>query len=270
MAHGRPAMTNPHPAYRPDIDGLRAVAILAIVVFHAFPELVQGGFVGVDIFFVISGYLISGILLRGMARGDFSFAEFYSRRIKRISPALIVVLSSCLVFAWFALLPAEYKALGKHSAAGAAFLANFVFWHETGYFDTASELKPLLHLWSLSIEEQFYVLWPAVLFVAYRFKLPVLGMILLIAVCSFFMNVAYIKNDLSAAFYLPPSRVWELLMGGVLAYLNFHRQDGSSTASGNFKSASGLALIFLSVFSLNKSHLFPGWWALLPTMEHLS
>lgn len=262
-------MTNPHLAYRADIDGLRAIAILAIVVFHAFPEALPGGFVGVDIFFVISGYLISGILLRGMERGDFSFFEFYAGRIRRIFPALIVVLSSCLLFGWVSLLPDEYQALGKHSTAGAAFLANFVFWQEAGYFDIASELKPLLHLWSLSIEEQFYLLWPAALFAAYRFKLPVPGTILLVAACSFLVNVAQVGNDLNSTFYLLQSRVWELLMGGLLAYLNFRGKRGFTNvakAAGNFTSALGLALILLAVFFLNKSHLFPGWWALLPTM----
>jgi len=268
-------MTNPHLAYRPDIDGLRAIAILAIVAFHAFPESVQGGFVGVDIFFVISGYLISGILLRGMAKGGFSFIEFYSRRINRIFPALIVVLSSCLVFGWFALLPDEYKALGKHSAAGAGFLANFVFWKEAGYFDTASELKPLLHLWSLSIEEQFYVLWPAVLFAVYKLRSSLFGSILFLSLCSFYLNVGHIVNDSAASFYSPQTRAWELLMGGALAYLNLHGQNGVIKvttaanvilATANLKSAFGLALVLFSVFSLDRNHLFPGWWALLPTL----
>ncbi len=137
--------------YRPDIDGLRAIAVLAVVGFHAFPYWVRGGFVGVDIFFVISGYLISANIFGALEASRFSFAEFYARRIKRIFPALLLLLVVVSVVAWFTLLPNEYKQIGKHTAAGASFVPNFVFWKEAGYFDTASEIKPLLHLWSLGI-----------------------------------------------------------------------------------------------------------------------
>ena len=141
----------PHPKYRPDIDGLRAIAVLAVVGFHAFPTWVKGGFVGVDIFFVISGFLISSIILGGLQKNRFSFAEFYRRRIRRIFPALILVLSCCAAFGWFALLADEYTQFGRHLAAGAGFVSNFALWHESGYFDAAAETKPLLHLWSLGI-----------------------------------------------------------------------------------------------------------------------
>lgn len=278
-------MTNPHLAYRPDIDGLRAIAILAVVGFHAFPEWVHGGFIGVDIFFVISGYLISGILLRGLATNDFSLAEFYARRIRRIFPALTLVLLSCLIFGWLALLADEYKMLGKHSAAGAAFFANFVFWSEAGYFDIASELKPLLHLWSLGIEEQFYIFWPVFLFLAYRLKLNLLNVMLLVSIISFSLNVGMAESNPSLTFYSPQTRIWELLFGSLLAYVNLHERErfdsflsrivhnsrhgttlpGSITLINNFKSGLGLFFILLSVFALNKNHSFPGWWALLPT-----
>jgi peptidoglycan/LPS O-acetylase OafA/YrhL len=160
-----------HPKYRSDIDGLRAVAVLSVVVFHAFPDWLQGGFIGVDIFFVISGYLISTILFENLERGTFSFQEFYVRRIKRIFPALLLVLVACLVFGWFALYPDEYQQLGTHLAAGAGFLANFIFWGESGYFDNAADTKPLLHLWSLGIEEQFYIVWPLLLWLAWKRKI---------------------------------------------------------------------------------------------------
>lgn len=273
-------MTNPHLAYRPDIDGLRAIAILAVIGFHAFPEWVHGGFVGVDIFFVISGYLISGILLRGLATGNFSFAEFYARRIKRIFPALTLVLLSCLVFGWFALFADEYKMLGKHSTAGAAFFANFVFWKEAGYFDIASELKPLLHLWSLGIEEQFYIFWPVLLFLAYRFKLNLLNVMLFVAIVSFSLNIGMAESNPSLAFYSPQTRIWELLLGSLLAYINLYKrekfdsllgriahnsQSGSIASVNNLKSGLGLSLILFSAFALDRNHSFPGWWALLPT-----
>jgi peptidoglycan/LPS O-acetylase OafA/YrhL len=159
--HTTPHHTNTehltHPKYRADIDGLRAIAVLAVVAFHAFPNGLKGGFIGVDIFFVISGFLISTIIIGSLERGSFSFSEFYARRLKRIFPALLLVLAACFVFGWFALLADEYKQLGKHIAGGAGFVANFMFWQESGYFDNAADTKPLLHLWSLGIEEQFYI-----------------------------------------------------------------------------------------------------------------
>ena len=147
------------PPYRADIDGLRAVAVLAVVVFHAFPSALPGGYIGVDIFFVISGYLISSIIYRSLEEGRFSFAAFYARRIRRIFPALLCVLLACVVAGWYVLLADEYKQLGKHTLAGTAFASNIVLWREAGYFDNAAETKPLLHLWSLGIEEQFYIAW---------------------------------------------------------------------------------------------------------------
>ena len=139
--------------YRPDIDGLRALAVLLVVGFHAFPTLLPGGFIGVDLFFVISGYLISSILYQGLSSQNFSFLTFYGRRIRRIFPALIVVLLSCYAFGWFALFADEYALLGKHMAGGAGFVANYLLWFEASYFDSAADSKPLLHLWSLGIEE---------------------------------------------------------------------------------------------------------------------
>src|SRR5688572_7338165 len=152
--------------YRPDIDGIRAVAVAVVVAYHAFPLLLPGGFVGVDVFFVISGYLISGIILGALGDGRFSFAHFYARRMRRIFPALAAVLAAVLIGGWFLLYADDYQRLGGHVAAGAAFASNFVLWRESSYFDTAVELKPLLHLWSLGIEEQFYLVWPLLLVLA--------------------------------------------------------------------------------------------------------
>ena len=142
------------PKYRSDIDGLRAIAVLLVLGFHAFPEWIKGGYIGVDVFFVISGYLISTLIFENLEKGKFSFIEFYARRIRRIFPALFVILVFCFCFGWFFLLPDEYEHLGKHIAAGASFISNFTLWNESGYFDYASSAKPLLHLWSLGIEEQ--------------------------------------------------------------------------------------------------------------------
>ena len=156
-------MPNPKPHaghYRPDIDGLRAIAILAVLAFHALPAALPGGFVGVDVFFVISGYLITGIILGDLAQAKFDFTGFYVRRIRRIFPALATVLAACLCAGWFVLYAGDYAALGKHVAGGAGFVSNLLLWNESGYFDQEARLKPLLHLWSLGIEEQFYLLWP--------------------------------------------------------------------------------------------------------------
>lgn len=183
-----------HPKYRPDIDGLRAIAILSVIGFHAFPFLVQGGFIGVDIFFVISGFLISTIIFGSLERGNFSFVEFYIRRINRIFPALLLVLITCFAFGWFVLLSDEYKQLGKHIAGGAGFISNFIFWNESGYFDNVAEAKPLLHLWSLGVEEQFYIIWPLLLWLAWKRHLNLLSIAIIVAVISFALNIYEIRN----------------------------------------------------------------------------
>ena len=211
--------------YRAYIDGLRALAVLAVLAFHAFPQAVPGGFAGVDIFFVISGFLISGIILTDLQSRTFTFAEFYRRRIRRIFPALALVLASCLAFGWYALLPADYRQLGANAAAGAGFVANFRLWSESGYFDTSAELKPLLHLWSLGVEEQYYLVWPLVLILFRRRPQYVPWMILIIVVGSFAINVFLAIREPTAAFYWPVSRFWELMIGSSLAYLQVCRPD---------------------------------------------
>ena len=144
-----------HTNYRPDIDGLRAFSVFFVIGYHAFPEIFKAGFIGVDIFFVISGYLISSILIRNLKNNSFSFLDFYIRRIRRIFPALILVLVVCFAFGWFSLFPIEFKQLGKHIAGSAGFISNFILWNESGYFDNAANTKPMLHIWSLGLEEQF-------------------------------------------------------------------------------------------------------------------
>ena len=290
MSHSRapqPDEHNFHPVYRPDIDGLRAVAILSVVIFHAFPFRLPGGFVGVDVFFVISGFLISAIIFRSLQRGDFSFTEFYAHRIKRIFPALIVVLTACYAFGWFALLPDEFKQLGKHMAAGAGFVQNFILWQEVGYFDTAAELKPLLHLWSLAIEEQFYLIFPVLIFAAWGIGFNVLTVVLFLALISFGLNISGVTVHPTETFFMPQTRVWELLAGSVLAYLQFFKRAKFSALMQHWMfhpvlfrhppesarrgevlnsilSVVGLLLLVAAVFFIDKGKPFPGWWALLP------
>lgn len=278
---------NAHPVYRPDIDGLRALAILSVVIFHAFPTSLRGGFVGVDIFFVISGFLISTIIFRSLQLNVFSFAEFYAHRIKRIFPALIAVLLACYTFGWFALLPGEFKQLGLHIGASAGFFQNIILWKEVGYFDTAAELKPLLHLWSLAIEEQFYLIFPVLIYAAWRIGINVLPVVLLLGLISFGLNIVGVAKFPSETFFLPQTRFWELLVGAMLAYMQFFskerlssgllnwifratlfRYQAKSTCSrdvvNNMLSGTGLLLIIIAVLFVDKSTPFPGWRALLP------
>ena len=270
--------------YRPDIDGLRAIAVLAVIGFHAFPTWIRGGFVGVDVFFVISGYLISTILLTGMERGSFRFSQFYIRRIKRIFPALIVVLLACMVAGWLVLFSSEYKALGKHVAGSAAFVSNFVLWNEAGYFDKAAETKPLLHIWSLGIEEQFYIVWPLLLYLTWRFRAGTLAFLLLLLLGSFVLNVHTASTDTAADYYSPLTRFWQLMAGAVLAYLSLHPPapqwitqrlspsaiswlgvaSASHAAANNVKALCGLLLVVTAVLMIDGTRAYPGWWALLP------
>ncbi|HEX5124496.1 MAG TPA: acyltransferase family protein [Rhodanobacteraceae bacterium] len=252
--------------YRRDIDGLRAFAVLAVVAFHAFPWLMPGGFVGVDVFFVISGYLISGLISERLAAGRFTFADFYARRIRRIFPALVVVLAACLAFGWFALLPGEFEQLGKHIAAGMGFVSNFALWREAGYFDESASMKPLLHLWSLGIEEQFYLVWPLALFAFAKWRRSALALIVAVGVVSFAINLATIRHRPVAAFYSPASRFWELQAGCLLAALSSRSAFRTMTAThANALSTLGAVLLALTVFLLDESHAYPGWRALAPT-----
>jgi peptidoglycan/LPS O-acetylase OafA/YrhL len=254
-------------SYRPDIDGLRALAIFPVVLFHAFPNLLPGGFIGVDIFFVISGYLITSILLKDIQADSHSIKTFYARRVRRIFPALSVVLLFCLVLGWIVLTFVEYRALGKHVAGGAGFIANFMFWKEAGYFDAAGDTKPLLHLWSLGIEEQFYIVWPLLLYLFAKRSWNILWMIAGVALLSFALNIIRISADPSGTFYSPFSRSWELALGAFLAYQAIHPIASLATIIQRHKSALsflGFILIVVGFVVINEGRSFPGWWALLP------
>ncbi len=261
----RRAMSLKASDYRADIDGLRAVAVLSVLGFHAFPSLFPGGFVGVDVFFVISGYLITRILRDEMQHGGIRIGDFYARRVLRIFPALLVVLAACILTGWYTLLAGEYQQLGKHVAAGASFLSNLALWQEAGYFDVLSEKKPLLHLWSLGIEEQFYIAWPLVLwwFSKRRF-MPV--WITGLALASLAFSVFEVGHDRTQAFYSPLSRAWELLVGAMLAFGVFGQALASPRALRLQLPCWGLALIAVSVFALRAHDPFPGLLALLPVL----
>jgi peptidoglycan/LPS O-acetylase OafA/YrhL len=255
-----------HIPYRPDIDGLRAVAVLAVVLFHAFPALLPGGFIGVDVFFVISGYLISSILLRELQHRQFSIAGFYARRVRRIFPSLLAVMLACLAFGWYALFPDEYGQLGKHVGGGASFAANFFYWAQVGYFDTSADTKPLLHLWSLGIEEQFYIVWPAVLALAWRRRANLLLVTAVLALLSFALNAAGIAHHATATFYSPLSRAWELL-GGVLLACAAHGRPATASTGSRANLAACVAVLLLALgLAFTTPERFPGWRALTPVV----
>ena len=275
-----------HPKYRRDIDGLRAIAILSVVAFHAFPNWIKGGFIGVDVFFVISGYLISTIVFENLVRDTFSFAEFYARRVKRIVPALILVLVSCLAFGWVTLLAGEYQELGLHTAGGAAFVTNLLSWTESGYFAGAADTKPLLHLWSLGVEEQFYIVWPILLWFVYKLGGSLLKVCIYLAAASFFLNIYESNIDTAADFYFPQTRFWELMLGSILAWVTLYIPDFSTRtftklsewfSKAYFRdqvieaknlsssvSVLGLLLLAYGFWYLDKDFVFPGKWALIP------
>ncbi len=274
-----------HGGYRADIDGLRAIAVVGVLIYHAFPTLLPGGFVGVDVFFVISGYLITRVILDGLTRSSFSIGDFYARRVRRIFPALLLVLGVCLVFGWRTMLADDLAHLGKQAAGGAGFVANLVLWSEAGYFDQASASKPLLHLWSLGIEEQFYLAWPLLLWAAWRARLPLMPFILGTAAASFLINLHYQADNPTAAFYSPLSRAWELMIGGMLAHwssssgagerawwgarlsaLGIVTGSGAAATLRSIGSVLGLGLLVFSLAWINSSMPFPGFRAMLPTV----
>ena len=271
------AMATSDQGYRADIDGLRALAIIPVVAFHAFPALVPGGFIGVDVFFVISGYLITGIILDQLHRGTFTFGHFYQRRIRRIFPALLIVLVASQAWGWFRLFASDYERLGKHVAAGAGFAANLALWGEAGYFDGASETKPLLHLWSLGIEEQFYLIWPALLYVVWVRRLNAVVVTAALLTASFLYNVLLVRTDEVAAFFSPATRLWELLLGASWAHLarRDHWPLGAAVLSRvrswlemsavrETLAVVGLVAIVIAVALFNRDTSFPGWRAALP------
>lgn len=265
--------------YRPDIDGLRAVAILAVLVFHANSALLPGGFCGVDVFFVISGFLITRIIVQELESGQFGLRGFYARRARRLLPALSIVLPTTLVLGWLILLPNEFTQLGADVVGAAVFSSNVLLYKGVvAYFLAAN--RPLLHLWSLAVEEQFYLLWPALVYIAWKLgKRRIASIAAAVSVASFVANIAVVSLDSPAAFYLPWNRLWELSCGAVLAGLQQHLPGTTVTTtqraaslSGwlrqqrlNLYSSSGAILLIVSFLRLNGKMEFPGYWGLLPT-----
>lgn len=249
--------------YRREIDGLRTVAVVPVILFHAGFEIFSGGFVGVDVFFVISGYLITSIIIAELDQGKFSILRFYERRARRILPALFLVMACTFPFAWMWLMPAQFRDYAESLVAVTLFASNFLFWRESGYFGAAAEEKPLLHTWSLAVEEQYYMLFPIFLIFCWRFgRQPVFYMILGIAAISLLLAEWGWRNSPSGNFYLAPTRVWELLAGSVCAFLQFKAPQKSN----NLLAALGFGMVVYAIFGFTEATPFPSVYALVPVI----
>ncbi len=254
--------------YRREIDGLRAVAVLPVILFHAGFQFFGGGFVGVDIFFVISGYLITTILIHELEAGQFSILNFYERRARRILPALFLLLLACLPFAWFWLVPDDLKSFSQSLVAVISFASNILFWQQSDYFDSSAEFKPLLHTWSLAVEEQFYLLFPLFLMLFWRRDQRLLLAVLVgSALASLGAAQWGVAKDPTATFFLLPTRGWELAIGSLCAY--YMSRPGAGQHSPRVRelaSLAGLGMIGISIFAFSKYTPFPSVYALLPTV----
>ena len=264
--------TNINLLYRKDIDGLRALAVLPVIFFHAGFELFSGGFVGVDIFFVISGYLITSIILKDIENNKFSINSFYLRRARRILPALFFVTILCIPASYLALTPGDMKNFGQSLVAVSTFSSNILFYLESDYFGGASDLKPLIHTWSLAVEEQFYIFFPLLLLAFHKFKRKItLSLFIFLFLISFLSaNLATLLPNrpmlASAAFYLLPFRAWELLIGVFCAYaINFNFFN-KNLFTRELAPLLGVLLIIISIISYDKTTPFPSFYALAPTL----
>ena len=253
--------------YRAEIDGLRALAVLPVILFHGGFELFSGGFVGLDVFFVISGYLITTIIISEMAEGKFSIVNFYERRARRILPALFFVMAACLPFAWLWLMPSDLKDFGQSLIAVSIFSSNILFWLESGYFDTAAELKPLLHTWSLAVEEQYYIFFP--LFIMLTWRLGLKWILILLSIV-FFVSLGAAQwgayNSPTATFFLLPTRGWELLVGVFAAFYLKYNNHLKSHSLNQVLSLLGFGMIIYSIIAFDKTTPFPSLYALIPTI----
>lgn len=251
--------------YRPDIDGLRAVAVLPVIFFHAKLPFFEGGFVGVDVFFVISGFLITSIIIQELESKSFSIILFFERRARRLLPALFTVISVSILLSWVSLFPVEMKDFSQSLIAVSTFSSNILFWLEADYWATISELKPLLHTWSLAVEEQYYLFFPVLMLLGYKInKKYIFPSVLILLLISFFASNEMVVSNPQAAFYLIPFRAWELLVGSVGAFIyhNRNRQINPNSSVANF----GFFLIICSIFYYDENTLFPSFYTLLPTV----
>lgn len=253
--------------YRPDIDGLRALAVLPVIFVHAGFNIFSGGFVGVDIFFVISGYLITNILLKELESDKFSIINFYDRRARRILPALFAVLLFCLVLGYFTMMPDEFKNLGQSFVATTFFSNNILLALTSGYWELASEYKPLLHTWSLGVEEQYYIIIPLLLLFTWKFlNKNILLVMSLVFLSSLLFAIWFVNISPNKAFYILPTRAWEIALGGIVAVLLKKYTFNFNYKFSNLMSLIGFLLIIYSIFNFDSSVLSPSHYLLIPTV----
>ena len=246
--------------YRPEIDGLRTIAVFSVIFYHADFEIFSGGFVGVDVFFVISGYLITNLIISDISKGNFKLLDFYNKRIRRIFPVLFFVTFCCIPFSWMYMFTGELKNFSQSLVAVGAFASNILFWQESSYFAASAEEKPLLHTWSLAVEEQFYLLFPIVLIMLAQNKRHLLIVCILLSIGSLGISNWLIKTDSVANFYLLPSRLWELLAGSVAAII----LSSWSIKSNSFLSLTGLLCIIFSISFIEHNTVFSSYYVFLP------
>lgn len=254
-------------AYRPDVDGLRALAVLSVLLFHADFPFMHAGFIGVDIFFVISGFVITRSIYQDLERNKFSIAMFYFKRIRRIMPALLVVYAVTALFALLLLLPADLAGFGKSLLASGTFVSNMYFWKASGYFAAAAETQPLLHTWSLSVEEQYYLFAPIFFLLTFRWNTKlrlVLAILCIGAVLSWLCAVAAVFTAPTAGFFLLPARLWELLAGAIVAMAGMVRPAGRPPLFSQASSYLGMILLLVGFITIHETDPFPGWNALFP------
>jgi len=249
--------------YRSDIDGLRGVAVLLVVLFHAVREVFVGGFVGVDVFFVISGYLITSIIWRESRERRFTLQDFYARRCRRILPALVVVLAATWFLGKLTLTANDFSVMGRHVLGGATFSSNFILWRETGYFDIAAVRKPLLHLWSLAVEEQFYLVWPVALTLVLARGWPPFPITISALLLSLAFAIQMVTTQSDLVFYMLPSRIWELLAGALLLLWQTkggnRRETTETSVAHEFRSVAGLLFVAVSCMADSSGRARVGW-----------
>lgn len=249
--------------YRPEIDGLRGIAILAVVLCHM--QLLAGGFLGVDIFFVISGYLITSIIIQDLDQNKFSFIKFYDRRARRILPTLFIVVLSSIVAGWYIMSPLQLKNLAQSVISVMLFASNYFFWKKTGYFDEAAEVTPMLHTWSLSVEEQFYILFPFIVFLIWRYARKYLAHIIIFCLFISLLHAQVICADHPKAnFYLLSSRIWELMAGAILAQVEYSHGRAQSIRTTKILPLAGLILIIISFLCFDEGMLHPAFISIIP------
>jgi len=243
--------------YRKDIDGLRAIAVLTVIFYHAGFSFLSGGFIGVDVFFVISGYLITTIIISEKQKGIFTITNFYERRARRILPALYFIIITSLPFAWLWMYPQQLKDFFESIASVSLFSSNFLFWSESDYFGATAELKPFLHTWSLAIEEQYYVFFPLSIILVWKFGIKSIVVML---------SIWGANHSPSASFYLIPTRLWELLIGSFTAILLLYNTINVRKSLNQIMSFLGLCLILYAAVFFDDNTPFPSFYALIPTL----